>query len=137
MKRSSAEAARNASAAVSRYARESPPVPSFTPPYQRTNDRGVVQIRAFDRAEDRLSGGAGRLAGVGAARANVAMREEPERPAEMRRVVMTFRQHGELREEFVLRFDVKRDAEELGAIDLLPKLGGRGERSVVIEHGLI
>src|SRR5438270_3674631 len=48
------------------------------------DDRDVVQIRAFDRAEDRLPCGAGRLAGVGAARANIAICEEAKRPAEMR-----------------------------------------------------
>ena len=99
------------------------------------DDRGVVQVRAFDRAEDRLAGGAGRLAGIGAARANVAVREEAERPAEMRRVVMPLRQRGELREKRILGLDMESDAEELGAIDLLPELGRRGESSIVVSNG--
>jgi hypothetical protein len=99
------------------------------------DNRDVVQVRAFDRAEDRLAGGAGRLARVGAARANAAIREEPEGPTEMRGVVVTFRQRGELREKRVLRLDMEGDAEELGAIDLLPELGRRGEALVMVSNG--
>jgi hypothetical protein len=94
-----------------------------------------VQVNTFDRAEDRLARRSGRLAGVGAARANLTVREEPERPAEVRRVVMTLRQRGELREKRVLRLDMKGDGEELGAIDLLPELGRRGESFVMVSNG--
>ena len=43
----------------------------------------------------------------------------------MRRVVVPLRQRGELREERFVVLNVKRDAEELRAIDLLPELGRR------------
>src|SRR4051794_22099644 len=52
----------------------------------------------------------------------------------MRRVVMPLRQRSEFLEEFVLRFDMERDAEKLGAIDLLPELGRRGEGFVMVSN---
>jgi len=96
--------------------------------------RHVVEIRSFDRAQDRLSGCTGRLARVGAPRPSLAIREEPECPAEMRGFVVPLRQRRQLSEEGIVAADRKRHAEKLRAIDLLPKLSRRIERAVVIEH---
>jgi hypothetical protein len=52
----------------------------------------------------------------------------------MRRVVMPLCQACERREKRLLSLDMKGDAEELGAIDLLPKLGECGDGAVMVHE---
>src|SRR5207244_8758388 len=56
------------------------------------------------------------------------------RPTVMRGVEVPLRDGGQLGEEGILRFDRKRDAEEVRSLDLLLVLGMCGEGAVMIAH---
>src|SRR5205085_1646330 len=83
------------------------------------DDRRLAQRRRLDRIQDRLARRSRRLARVGAALA-VA---QTKRPAVMRRIEVLLLDPLQLREECVIARHRKRDAEKIGALDLLPELG--------------
>src|SRR2546428_12598495 len=86
------------------------------------DDGDIEQIRPLDRGENRPPSGSRRLTGIRAPRPCIS--KQPECPAVMRRVKVTLRNYVELFEELFLGRDWKGNAEEVGALDLVPKLHG-------------